>query len=297
MAQEACFNPNADSLMPIDGNGSFLESSSSSISPRNEACVLPVDLPLSILKMAELNANLASGDLYSTLLDKFANQGSGAGISSLFQSGSYLQRSGNAGMDHYLNLPSAPPKSSLGNNLTSSTMDGALVPHQSYISDRKCQEGDKIEQLPKGSAPLSESVLPNHQFSFGMGLKPDCNTLIQMLKKPRIDVNNDFSKEQIIQQLLLREDIRQLEDINPQLRVLLIQHQRQQILDSLPQLRGLQAHQADQHYRHQCQQPATCPSSSRVDGICSQRLMQCLYNMRNRPQVCFEMLFICSCVM
>lgn len=266
--------------------GDFLQSSSSSTCTKEGGYASPLDFPFSNVKMAQLNANLASGDVDSTLLDKFTDPVSGISINSLvadanliYSTEAFLQRSGNDGMK-YLNLPSSP-KSLLSGNLRNSTMDVSWATQQNSVADQNSQLRRKIPKL--GSpAPLTESKLQNHPFSLPTGMKQDSNSLIPMLKKPRIGANANIPQEQNAQQLLLRQDIKQLPDHHPQLRALL-QHHRQQILDSLPQFCGAQAQQSEQQFRHHLQQRVTCPISSGDDGMCSQRI-QFLYNLKNQPQ-------------
>lgn len=285
MAEEAYFDSKGELAMPYAvsniRNGDFLQSSSSSssICTKEEGYASPLDFPSSIVKMAQLNANLASSDEDSTLLDKFTDSGSGISINSLvadanliYSSEAFLQRSGNDGMK-YLNIPSSP-KSLLSGNTSNSPMDVSRATQHNPVAD---QNSELRSKLPKtgSSASLTKSTLQNHQFSLSTGMKQDSNSLIPMLKKPRIDASAIAKFPQ---------DINQSRDHHPQLRSLL-QHHRQQILDSFPQYCGVQAQQSQQQFRHHLQQQrVTCPASSGDDGMCSQRIQR-LYSLKSQPQV------------
>lgn len=281
MAQEAYFDSKGELVMPYAvssiQNEDFMQSSSSSICTKEEGYASPLDFPYSIVKMAQLNANLATGDEDSTILDKFTDSGSGISINSLVSDGNliysseaFLQRSGNDDMK-YLNLTSSP-KSLLSGNLSNSPMDVSQAMQHNSVAD---QNSELRRKIPKtgSSAPLTKSKLQNHPFSLSTGMKQNSNSLIPMMKKPRMDANANIP-----------QDINQSPDHHPQLRALL-QHHRQQTLDPLPQFCGVQAQQSEQQFSHHLQQQrGKCPTSSGDDGMCSQRIQR-LYSLKNQPQV------------
>ncbi|PSS32400.1 Transcriptional regulator SLK2 [Actinidia chinensis var. chinensis] len=100
-------------------------------------------------------------------------------------------------------------------------------------------------------------------------------------------------QQQVLQQLLQRQDSMQLQNHNHQLQALIQQqrlHQQQQFLQSISPVQRahlLQQQQQQLQLRQQLQQQNMQPLSSikrPIDnGVCSRRLMQYLYHQRQRP--------------
>ncbi|KAL3498778.1 hypothetical protein ACH5RR_041510 [Cinchona calisaya] len=246
--------------------------------------------------MAELNANLASRDENSISANKSLKT---VGMSSLLAdanfllpSGAFLNISGNAYMEPYLNIPSSPePVSS--SNLSSLLMDASRVFHQNTLIDQSNQQGHKRHRLQQMTGPgaLVESKSQDRLFSPPIVMEQEPNTLSQVLKKPRMDINPDDLLLQQIQQLLLKKDTEQLQNITPQLKALIQNHIQNQLLQLMlnSTLNSCAAHvqQSEQQMRNQLQQQASQQNSSMPsgdDGICARRLDQYRYNLRNRPK-------------
>lgn len=129
----------------------------------------------------------------------------------------------------------------------------------------------------------------------------DPSTISQLQKKPRLDIKQeDVLQQQVLQQLLQKQDPMHLQNPNPQLQALIQQqrlrqqHQReqQQLLQSMPPMQRaqlLQQQQQQQQLRQQLLQQGLQPASGLKrpydGGVCSRRLMQYLYHQRQRPAV------------
>ncbi|KAL3499408.1 hypothetical protein ACH5RR_038501 [Cinchona calisaya] len=290
MHLEAYFNSNGQLAMPvavhnkeIDGS---LESSNASISHKKEPVLStsPIDSPLSIVQMAELNANLASRNENSTTLDKSLNTVAMSSLfadSNLLLSRAFLDKTGSASMEPYLNLPSSlMPFSS--SNLSSLLMNASPVSHENTLVDQSNQQEHKRQKLQQmaGSTALIEPKSLSHLLSVPIGMKQEPNTLTQHLNKTRMDMNPDYLLlQQMIQKLLLRHGVEHLQDNSPQLKALM-QHQMQNLC---------QAHllQSEQQMKNQLPQQVTHQNSfiqSSDDGVCSRRLSQYIHNLRHRPK-------------
>ncbi|XP_038685562.1 probable transcriptional regulator SLK2 isoform X2 [Tripterygium wilfordii] len=241
------------------------------------------------------------------MLNSVANSGPSVGASSLvtdansaLSGGPHLQRSASINTESYMRLP-ASPMSFSSNNISvsgSSVVDGSSIIQQGNhqdVSAQHARQGQQLQQLGVSGAtslPTSQSgqvALPMGQRAPGSFIS-DPNNITQAHKKPRLDIK----QEDIMQQILQRQDSMQLQGRNPQLQVLLQQQrlrQQQQILQSMPQLQRTQLQQQQQQQqqmqlRQQMQQQAMQPVSAmkRPDGgICARRLMQYLYHQRQRP--------------
>ncbi|KAG4939715.1 hypothetical protein JHK86_045856 [Glycine max] len=268
------------------------------------------------------NLGPVSGGMNNAVLNSVPNSAPSVGASSLvtdansaLSGGPHLQRSASVNTDSYLRLP-ASPMSFTSNNISisgSSVMDGSSVVQQSSHQDQNVQQLQQNQQQPQGAS--SATSLPASQ----TGLSPlqmgaqvpgsfiqDPNNMSHLSKKPRMDIKQeDVMQQQVIQQILQRQDSMQFQGRNPQLQALLQQQQRlrqQQIFQSMPQLQRAhlqqqqQQQQQQQHQqqqmqlRQQLQQQAMQPSSagkrpydSGVSGVCARRLMQYLYHQRQRP--------------
>ncbi|XP_059661711.1 probable transcriptional regulator SLK3 isoform X2 [Cornus florida] len=292
-------------VAPTSGDGGFMETLNSCMSLQKDglssaAVVTHLDLSFenfsnSLARMAQMNANLVSGDLNSRVLDNITSSGLSIGPSSVFTDANlplpvvaHLQRSGNANMDSYIDLYS----SRLSFNLNPSAVDGSSVAQQqvsSYI-DQNCRQGRKrMQQLEASSTATTQ----NRRGSLPIGINQEPGALTQMRKKQRLDISKeDLLHQQIVQQLLQRQDHVQMQYHNPQLQELIQQHrlqsqqkQKQQILQSVPQLRGVHSQQQQEMRQHLQQQvPHQVSAVHPLDGgVCSRRLMQYMYHLRHRP--------------
>lgn len=259
-----------------------------------------------------------SGDMKNAVLNNVANSALSVGASSLvtdansaLSGGPHLQRSASINGDSYLRLP-ASPISFTSHNVSisgSPAMDGSTVVQQSSHQDqnaRQLQHQHQHQQHGASSAtPLASTQTASSPRQMGAqqvvgSFIQDPSTVSHMLKKPRLDIKQEeIVQQQVIQQLLQRQDPMQFQGRNPQIQALLQQQQRlkqQQIFQSLPPAQRLhfqQQHQQQQmQLRQQLQQQMMQPSSGvkrpydgGVNGVCARRLMQYLYHQRQRPNV------------
>ncbi|XP_048326494.2 probable transcriptional regulator SLK2 isoform X2 [Ziziphus jujuba] len=255
------------------------------------------------------NLGPVSGDMNNAVLNSVANSGPSVGASSLvtdansaLSGGPHLQRSASINTESYLCLP-ASPMSFSSNNISisgSSVMDGSSVVQQNSHQDQNAQQVQQSQQLQQGaSSATSLPASQTGQVSLPMGVRmpgsflQDPNNLAQVQKKPRLDIKQeDIMQQQVLQQLLQRQDSMQFQGRNPQLQALIQQQrlrQQQQILQSMPQLQRAHMQQQQQQQMHlrQLQQQAMQPVSAMKrpydGGVCARRLMQYLYHQRQRP--------------
>ncbi|KAH1043046.1 hypothetical protein AAZX31_09G132800 [Glycine max] len=269
------------------------------------------------------NLGPVSGDINNAVLNTVANSAPSVGASSLvtdanssLSGGPHLQRSTSVNTDSYLRLP-ASPMSFTSNNISisgSSVMDGSSVVQQSSHQDQNVQQLQQNKQQPQGAS--SATSLPASQTgpsTLQMGAQvpgsfiQDPNNMSHLSKKNRLDTKQeDMTQQQVIQQLLQRQDSMQFQGRNPQLQAFLQQQQQQQqrlrqqqMFQQMPQLH--RAHlqqqqqqqqqmqlrqQQQQQQQQQVMQPSSAvkrPYESSVSGVCARRLMQYLYHQRQRP--------------
>lgn len=271
------------------------------------------------------NLGPVSGDMNNAVLSSVANSGPSVGASSLvtdansvLSGGPHLQRSASINNESYLRLP-ASPMSFSSNNISmsgSSIMDGSSVVQQNSQHDQNSQQMQQSQQHQqhqhqRQQGTSSATSLPTSQtglVSLPMGARvpgtfiQDPNNLAHVQKKPRLDIKQeDIVQQQVLQQLLQRQDSMQFQGRNPQIQALIQQQrlrqqhqQQQQILQSMPQLQRAHMQQQQQQQqqmqlRQQLQQQALQPASSIKrpydGGVCARRLMQYLYHQRQRPAV------------
>ncbi|KAL8253166.1 hypothetical protein R6Q59_036859 [Mikania micrantha] len=205
-------------------------------------------------------------DITNNSMNSLATSGTSIGASSMVTdansglsvSGPHLQRSASINNESYMRLP-ASPLSFSSNNLSisgTSIIDGPSVVQQSSNQDN----------------------------------------LSHMQKKPRLDIKQeDMMQQQVVQQILRRQDPSQLQNPNPQLQAF-IQQQRlrnqqhhHQLLQSLPPVQRAhliqqqQQLQLRQQLQQQGMQAASAVKRPSDGGVCSRRLMQYLYHQRQRP--------------
>ncbi|MCD7448211.1 hypothetical protein HAX54_039566 [Datura stramonium] len=255
-----------------------------------------------------------SGDVSNTVLNSVASSGPSVGASSLvtdansgLSGGPNLQRSASINTESYMRLP-ASPLSFSSNNISvsgSSVMDGSSVAQQSSNQDPNSQQPQHNQQRhgTSSATSLPTSRVGQVQLYNGHGLRvpgsflQDPVALSQMQKKPRLDIKQeDILQQQVLQQLLQRQDPLNMQNPSPQLQALVQQQrlrqqqqQQHQLLQYLPPMQRAQLLQQQQQLqlRQQLQQQSVQPVSGMKrpsDGVlCSRRLMQYLYHQRQRP--------------
>ena len=184
-------------------------------------------------------------------------------------------------------------------------MDGSSVVQQNSNQDPSSQQVLQSRQQQGASSATSLPMPRVGQISLSTGSRipgsfiPEANNIYQLQKKPRLDIKQeDLMQQQLLQQLLQRQDSMQLQTNNPQLQALIqqqrLRQQQQQYLQSIPPVQRahlLQQQQQQQQLqlRQQLQQQSMQPMSSMKrphdNGVCSRRLMQYLYHQRQRPPV------------
>lgn len=249
-----------------------------------------------------------SGD---TVLNSVASSGPSVGASSLvtdansgLSAGPNLQRSASINTESYMRLP-ASPMSFTSNNISisgSSVIDGSSVAQQSSNQDPSSQQLQQSQQhrgassatsLP--SSRIGQVQLPNGQGLRGTGSFIQDPSISQLQKRPRMEIKQeDILQQQVLQQLLQRQDPLHLQNSNPQFQALIqqqrLRQQQQQLLQSMPavQRNQLLQQQHQMQLRQQLQQgmqPATAVKRPYDGGVCSRRLMKYLYHQRQRPPV------------
>ncbi|XP_047327152.1 probable transcriptional regulator SLK2 [Impatiens glandulifera] len=235
-----------------------------------------------------------AGDM---MLNSVANTGPSVGASSLvtdansgFSGGSHLQRSTSFNTDSYMRIP-ASPMSFTSNNVGvsgSSIMDGTSN------QEPRSQQGQLTQAQQGASFPaarMGQLSIPSGSRVPGSFIQDP--SLLSMHKKPMLDIKQeDILQQQVLQQLMQRQDSMQLHSQNPQMQAL-IQQQRlrqQQLIQSMSPMQRVQFLQQQQQQlsmRQQLQQPGTQHLSGMKrtfeSGACSNRLMQYLYHQQQRP--------------
>ncbi|XP_051138163.1 probable transcriptional regulator SLK2 isoform X2 [Andrographis paniculata] len=246
------------------------------------------------------NMGQISGDVNNMVLNGVASSGPSIGTSSLvtdansgLSGGPHMQRSASFNTDSYARLP-ASPMSFTSNNISisgSSAIDGSSMLQQGSNQEQgigaSSVTSSRIGQVPiPGGARVPNSLIQ------------DPTSLSHLQKKPRLDIKQeDILQQQVLQQLLQRQDPSHLQNLNPQLQSIIqqqrLRHQQQreqQLLQSMPpvqRMQLLQQQQQQQQLRQQLLQQGMQPSSGIKrpfdGGVCSRRLMQYMYHQRQRP--------------
>ncbi|CAN8325904.1 unnamed protein product [Cochlearia groenlandica] len=183
------------------------------------------------------------------------------------QEGLDMQRNSGINSNNNMRIPTSPMSFSSNNiNIPGSlVLDGsASMQHMSQQQQHQLQH-----QAGQGSVPMRE------------------NSYSHVDKKPRVEVKQeDMLQQQILQQLIQRQDPT---GRNPQLQALIQQQrmrQQQQILQSMTPSQRLQLQQ-QQQLRQQFQQQGTQqipPNVRPYDvGVCARKLMMYLYHLQQRP--------------
>ncbi|CAN1755081.1 Probable transcriptional regulator SLK2 [Linum perenne] len=259
----------------------------------------------SIQRTGHHNLGPVSGDMNNSVLNSVANSGPSVGASSVvtdansaFSGGPRLLRSASINTDP--RMP-ASPMSFTSNNISisgNSAVDGSSVVQQGNHQESNAQQIHHSQLQQRGAS--SATSLPTGQTGQGplnMGVNAPGSylqdpNLSQVQKKPRLDIKQeDMLQQQVLQQLLQRQDSMQFQAHNPQLQSLLQQQrlrQQQQILQSMPPLQRAHFQQQQQlQMRQQMQQQAMQPAPNSVkrpfdNGVCARRMMQYLYHQRQR---------------
>ena len=293
------FQMAANSLTRTRPTGGFLGSSSSDNSPEKDEQYQAVVASLLNASSGNFPNTRVSGEMNPTVLNHLAN-GPNVRPSSLvtdsesaLSEGPHLHRSASNNMNSYLELPISP--SSFLSKTSSSVIDGSSVAQHTSHLEQDCPQLHK-GKYQEGECNDASKVAPQvHRSSLLKGIRQEPLTSTEMNKKPRLDIKQEaIMNQHIIQQLLLNPDSSQLQRHLPQLQAMFQQHQLQnqkwqKILQSIPQYQGVDTQQQQQRQmRHLLQQqvmrqvPATHPFN---EGICSRRLMQQIYHLRQRPAV------------
>lgn len=266
---------------------------------------------------ARANMGPLPGDVSNTVFNSVATSGPSIGASSLvtdansgLSGGPHLQRSASFNTDSYMRLP-ASPMSFTSNNISisgSSVMDGsAIVPQSSNQEPGSQAQQNQQHQGASSATSLPTSRMGQVHLPGGPRVPnsfiQDPTTISQLQKKPRLDIKQeDILQQQVLQQLLQKQDPMHLQNPNPQLQALiqqqrLRQHQQQQreqqqLLQSMPPMQRVQLMQQQQQQQQlrqqllqQGMQPASGIKRPYDGGVCSRRLMQYLYHQRQRPAV------------
>lgn len=261
---------------------------------------------------ARTNMGPLPGD---TVFNSVASSGPSIGASSLvtdansgLSGGPHMQRSASFNTDSYMRLPQSP-MSFTSNNISisgSSVMDGsALVPQS---SNQEPGQQNQQHQVNSSATSLSSSQMGQVHLPGGQRIPnsfmQDPTSVSQLQKKPRLDIKQeDILQQQVLQQLLQKQDPMHLQNQNPQFQALIQQqrlrqqHQQQreqqQLLQSMSPMQRVQLLQQQQQQQQQLRQqllqqglqPASGLKRPYDGGVCSRRLMQYLYHQRQRPAV------------
>lgn len=253
----------------------------------------------SILSMTQLNRNLGSESsdvLKSTILGRSSTSRLGKerdaaiAIANLTLPGdTYLQSHSNTTLETYSSLP-----------MPFSSDDPVNISYNGDVFSHFCQARENESKKQKlenaiGSTNLCKAKGQNSQKSRRVRKEHESSILAPFLKRPRHDAEQECIQQQeqnIIRELLLKE----LQDCNPPLKEMMSQQSQlqRQILQSAPQVRGLHLYIPKQLPKQQMrvllhdqgnQQETFAPLLD--DGICSRRLKQYLYHLRNNGHVSY----------
>ncbi|KZV55854.1 hypothetical protein F511_26288 [Dorcoceras hygrometricum] len=306
MALEPSLDSNCELAIPavslVDGGGILSEPLSSGGSLKKEDNLDP------ILSMTQLNTNLASGFMNATGVGKSSNLVSPVVHEAVvymnnfpFTNSTYLPGNAIDKTDPCISLPPSYIRYSSNKPINASSEVKPFSPSDQGQSGRKWQQMEN--STTNLSRPESQTCLDSHPVTVKMEpgtpiqmlKKPKIQvnldnipgTPIQMLNKPKIQVNLDNIPNQLTSQELL---FRGFQDPNPQRKDMINQQreqsqQHQLILPSVPHLKGVRIQVPKQQMRNVLQDLGNKVSFEPVadSRLCSRRLMQYLYHLRNRP--------------
>lgn len=250
-----------------------------------------------------VNLGPLSGDVSNTILNSISS-GPSVGASSLvtdansgLSAGPHLQRSASINTESYMRLP-ASPMSFTSNNIS---ISGSSVIDGSSSVQPNNQDPGSQHQGSSSATSLPASRMGHVQLPGGPrapnAFAQDPTAISHLPKRPRLDnmKQEDILQQQVVQQLIQRQDSMHLQNQNPQLQALLQQRlrqqQQQQLLQSMqPMQRGhllnpQQQQQLRQQLLQQQMQPTAGVKRPYDASVCSRRIMQYLYHQRQRPAV------------
>ncbi|XP_073134080.1 probable transcriptional regulator SLK3 isoform X2 [Henckelia pumila] len=267
-----------------NGGGVFSESLSSRISLKKEENLG------SILRMAQLNTNLASGFMNTPGVGKSSNLRSSvvheAAVSINLPSLNSADLPSNCinNVEPCISLPPSCIPFSSSKLMNDSSTGKTVSPLDQGRPGKKRRQMDNSTASTNLSRPESQTSLE----SLPVGVKKESAAPVQILKKPRIDVNGEnIPYQQTVQGLLFKG----LQGRNTQLNETINQQreqnqQHQLIFPSVPHLRGVQMQVPKEHLRNMLQDLGNKVSFGTLvdNNLCSRRLMQYLYHLRSRPR-------------
>lgn len=297
----------AHSLAPTWPTGGFLGSSSSNnLLQKDEhyqAVVASLlnsssgNLPNGTSVIAHMNVGKALGEIDPNILNHMEKELSvrpsslDADSKSALSKGP-LHRSASATTDSHPVLHTSPALFSSRNSCSSTSVvsGSSITQHNSRLNPKGFQVHKRKHQQGEFAA-ASQEVAEVHKNSFINCIKQELCTSTQMLKKPRLDIQQEAIVQQhIIQQLLQNPDSAQLQEYLPQLQELFQHHHlRKQKRQNSLQYQGVGIQQQRQQHISQHLQQQVLPQAPAMhsfnEGICSRRLMQLIYHLRQRPAV------------
>lgn len=208
----------------------------------------------------------------------------------------HLYRNVKTSIESNLEVPAMPVSSVLdGSSMVQHTFN---VAHMSQLLKRKQLEGD---------APATTYAASDKQHNLQViGVKQEPLNSTNGHKKPKFEIKGEASSHQYnIQQLLHGHDSVHLQRLTPQLQALFQNHtfgnhNQPKTSHSVPHLPGLQKQPRQQKMRNELQQQGVnTVSASKMhpsdEGLCSRRLMEHMYHLRQRPPVSInvDVSFIC----
>ncbi|KAG2681282.1 hypothetical protein I3843_11G137000 [Carya illinoinensis] len=295
----------AHSLAPTWPTGGFLGSSSSNnLLQKDEhyqAVVASLlnsssgNLPNGTSVIAHMNVGKALGEIDPNILNHMEKELSvrpsslDADSKSALSKGP-LHRSASATTDSHPVLHTSPALFSSRNSCSSTSVvsGSSITQHNSRLNPKGFQVHKRKHQQGEFAA-ASQEVAEVHKNSFINCIKQELCTSTQMHKKPRLDIQQEAIVQQhIIQQLLQNPDSAQLQEYLPQLQELFQHHHlRKQKRQNSLQYQGVGIQQQRQQHISQHLQQQVLPQAPAMhsfnEGICSRRLMQLIYHLRQRP--------------
>ncbi|CAA0832208.1 Probable transcriptional regulator SLK3 [Striga hermonthica] len=250
----------------------------------------------SIPGRARVSVGPLSGDVGNAVLNSMATSAPSIGASSLvtdansgLSSGPHMQRSVSFNTESYMRLPTSP-LSFTSNNISTS---GSSAQQSSNQDQAQAQQNQHSSTTLIPGSRMGQVQIPIGSRDSNSFIQ-DPNTMSQVQKKPRLDIK----QEDVLQQLLQRQDSMTLQNPNSQLQALIQQQrlrqqqqQREQLLQSMPPMQRVQLLQQQQQQQQQLRQqllqqgmqPSSVIKRPYDGGVCSRRLMQYLYHQRQRP--------------
>lgn len=243
------------------------------------------------------SANSLPGNMRSNvsnnILNSVGNSGPSVGASSLVtdansalsNGGPHLQRSASINNESFMRLPASPM---------------SFSSHNISISGSSVIDSSNQDPIPTQTSATSTARLGQILVAGSYIPEPN-NAVSQLHKKPRLDIKQeDMAQQQVLQQIMQRQDSMQIQNHNPHLHALMQhrmrhQQQQQQMIQNLPpvqrahmiQQQQIQMRQQQQHQLQQqggvLQQVGGLKRPFDGGGVCSRRLMQYLYHQRQRP--------------